>query len=210
MYFGQKSFRVIVFEDSAAHFQGDFLRTGRHRKRVTDARTGDERVVSLEIWDPDLEIFPELSNVRIFQGEVDAGDVIYVPPGALHGILNTEQSFGATSNALFAPLTSHYTEVCLKANFENGCKVALEKTYQGECDSESLDPSDPGTASDFAECAINSSTAQAFGRDAYYGDLRAASNATTDISETFHDKYLCVPRSSLLSLPPSLPLSLFR
>eukprot|EP00212_Chloropicon_laureae_P002285 CAMPEP_0197489382 /NCGR_PEP_ID=MMETSP1311-20131121/4176_1 /TAXON_ID=464262 /ORGANISM="Genus nov. species nov., Strain RCC856" /LENGTH=483 /DNA_ID=CAMNT_0043033683 /DNA_START=116 /DNA_END=1567 /DNA_ORIENTATION=- len=178
VYFGQKSFRVILFEDSAAHFEGDFMRTGRHRKVVTDAATGEERVVSLEIWDPDVEIFPELANVRIYEGEVNAGDVIYVPSGALHGILNTEQSFGATSNALFAPLPSHYTEVCVKANFANGCKDALDLTYRGECESERLDPLDLGTASDFAKCAINSKTAEEFGRDAY------TANAG------FHDKYL--------------------
>ena len=119
---------------------------------------GNKVEKSLEIWDPDLDVFPELSQVRIFEGEVEAGDMIYVPSGALHGVLNTEMSFGATANALFSPVTNHYTEVCTKSNFANMCDECLEATWRKECDIDALDGNNPKSIEDFTECALQSKT----------------------------------------------------
>ena len=156
-YMGTKKFRVILFEDSWDHFEGDYMNNGRYRKRVQDA-SGKEVVKSLEIWDPDLEVFPELSKVRIFEGDVEAGDMVYVPSGALHGVLNTELAFGATANALFSPLTQHYTEVCTKSNFANMCDECMEATWHKECDVAPLDPLNEQSMSDFTQCALQSDT----------------------------------------------------
>eukprot|EP00213_Chloropicon_mariensis_P000559 CAMPEP_0197470136 /NCGR_PEP_ID=MMETSP1309-20131121/723_1 /TAXON_ID=464262 /ORGANISM="Genus nov. species nov., Strain RCC998" /LENGTH=300 /DNA_ID=CAMNT_0043006719 /DNA_START=261 /DNA_END=1159 /DNA_ORIENTATION=+ len=125
VYFGRKKFRIILFEDSSQHFEGDFMESGRLRKTVKNPTTGQEREVSFEVWSPNLNYFPEASKVRIYEGDVNAGDVIYVPSGALHGILNTEDSFAATTNEMFVPVLKHYIEVCVKSNFANSCDEGL-------------------------------------------------------------------------------------
>jgi len=104
VYAGTKRFRVIAFEDNLEHF-------GVDRGGFGSGRILSPSGKALEIFDPDVQEFPELQDVRIYEGEVKAGDVIYVPSGALHGILNTEATFAATSNSLWPPLTSHYAEV---------------------------------------------------------------------------------------------------
>jgi hypothetical protein len=156
-YLGVKKFRVILFEDSVEHFEGDYMNVGRYKKTITDD-SGNKVEKSLEIWDPDLEVFPELSQVRIFEGEAEAGDLIYVPSGALHGVLNTEMAFGATANALFSPVTNHYAEVCTKSKFANMCDECLEATWRKECDITNLDGLNAKSIDDFTACALQSKT----------------------------------------------------
>ena len=180
VYFGTKKFRIILFEDSSQHLEGDFLDGGRLRKSVMNPATGQEREVSFEVWSPDLHHFPEASKVRIYEGYVNAGDVIYVPPGALHGILNTKDSFSATENVLFVPLAKHYTEVCVKSNFANSCDEGLDKTFLSACDVEHLKKHsmESEAVEKFVDCAVNSKASRISGRDAF------------STNEGFHDTYL--------------------
>ena len=126
---GTKKFRVILFEDTIKHLDSESIIEGG-RMYSADGEA------SLEIWNPDLSLFPDLAKVRVFEGEVSAGDVIFVPSGALHGIYNVEETFAATANMLYGPLTTHYAEVCTNSNFANGCLKNLKATYLHACDEE--------------------------------------------------------------------------
>ena len=180
VYFGTKKFRIILFEDSSQHFEGDFMESGRLRKTVKNPTTGQEHQVSFEVWSPNLNYFPEASKVRIYEGDVNAGDVIYVPSGALHGILNTEDSLGATANVMFVPLAKHYTEVCVKSNFRNKCLEFLDFTFASECDVEYLRAysMESEAVKNYIHCAVNSKTSHISGRDSFLKN------------EGFHDAYL--------------------
>ena len=180
VYFGRKKFRIILFEDSSQHFEGDFMESGRLRKTVKNPTTGQEHQVSFEVWSPNLNYFPEASKVRIYEGDVNAGDVIYVPSGALHGIFNTEDSLGATENSMFVPLAKHYTEVCVKSNFANSCDEGLDKTFLSACDVEYLKnhSMESEAVETFVDCAVKSHASRISGRDAFLKN------------EGFHDAYL--------------------
>ena len=180
VYFGRKKFRIILFEDSSQHFEGDFMESGRLRKTVKNPATGQEHQVSFEVWSPNLDYFPEASKVRIYEGDVNAGDVIYVPSGALHGIFNTEDSLGATENSMFVPLAKHYTEVCVKSNFANSCDEGLDKTFLSACDVEYLKnhSMQSEAVETFVDCAVKSHASRISGRDAFLKN------------EGFHDAYL--------------------
>ena len=180
VYFGRKKFRIILFEDSSQHFEGDFMESGRLRKTVKNPTTGQEHQVSFEVWSPNLDYFPEASKVRIYEGDVNAGDVIYVPSGALHGILNTEDSLGATANVMFVPLAKHYTDVCVKSNFRNKCLEFLDFTFTSECDIEYLRAysMESEAVKNYIHCAVNSKTSHISGRDDFLKN------------EGFHDTYL--------------------
>ena len=39
-YLGVKKFRVILFEDSVEHFEGDYMNVGRYKKTITVRRRG--------------------------------------------------------------------------------------------------------------------------------------------------------------------------
>ena len=180
VYFGRKKFRIILFEDSSQHFEGDFMESGRLRKTVKNPTTGQEHQVSFEVWSPNLDYFPEASKVRIYEGDVNAGDVIYVPSGALHGILNTEDSFAATTNEMFVPVLKHYIEVCVKSNFANSCDEGLDETFGNDCNTEYLRAysMDGEKVENYVNCVINSEASRISGRDAFLQN------------EIFHDTYL--------------------
>lgn len=130
LYLGSKAFRVIRFEDSSAYL-GD-TEGSRYTKVVFNKDLNQLNEQHLEIWEPDLNVFPELSKVPIYEGTMYAGDLMYVPSGALHGAMNKENSFGDSENELYAPVVWHYVDVCFESGFAEGCNKILANSFP-EC-----------------------------------------------------------------------------
>ena len=104
VYKGAKTFRTVTFEDSKKELYyydesdgRDLLRFERQYYNKTSEQL-DRKL--LEIWNPDLNLFPELAEVTVFEGTVRAGDWIYLPSATLHGVYNEEPSFAISVNAL--------------------------------------------------------------------------------------------------------------
>ena len=73
-------------------------------------------VKQLEIWNLDLETFPELGRVKLYEGTVNAGDWIYLPPATLHGVYNSESSWAVSQNSLYPPVRDRFIAVCSTLN----------------------------------------------------------------------------------------------
>ena len=74
------------------------------------------RETDVHIFDPfkpNLSFFPELKNVRIYEGTMRRGDVLYLPPGALHAIVNDEASFAITQNDIYPYNFEDVLDTCL-------------------------------------------------------------------------------------------------
>jgi hypothetical protein len=169
-YIGHKVFRVILFQESIRHFDKSFLSSNRYSKDINIV-SGDntaEKVKRqpLQIFDPDLAIFPELTKVTIFEGHTFAGDVIYMPPGALHGILNVESSFSITPNDLYPPLVKDYLEICRQAGFRNGCLQYLSQAFPG-CQYDD-DNQKKQKWNQYTKCVLSSEALKGLNRDYTY------------------------------------------
>jgi hypothetical protein len=57
---------------------------------------------------PDFRTFPELCEAIVYDGEVGAGELIYVPNGALHGAMNLETTVATVTN-FFHPADARQT-----------------------------------------------------------------------------------------------------
>ncbi|WZN64333.1 JmjC domain-containing protein [Chloropicon roscoffensis] len=113
VYLGSKTFRVVTYWDAVRHFdmykkkgRGNRLidqnaRSQRWERSRYDDSTGKFEKRRMEIWNPDLDWFPELDNVTVWEGTVNAGDWIYLPSASLHGVRNDDASWGVTINALY-------------------------------------------------------------------------------------------------------------
>ena len=77
-YIGHKVFRVILFEESIQHFDKTFISSNRYSKDIVNGETGKVKRQTLQIFDPDQTIFPELAKVTIYEGHTYGGDVIYM------------------------------------------------------------------------------------------------------------------------------------
>ncbi|QDZ24784.1 hypothetical protein A3770_14p73020 [Chloropicon primus] len=111
VYIGKKIFRAVSYEDSSIHmpyFRKDirFQKTVKNENNVTEVK-------QLEIWNPDLETFPELGKVKLLEGPVNAGDWIYLPPGTLHGVYNSESSWAVSQNSLYPAVRDRFMDVCI-------------------------------------------------------------------------------------------------
>ena len=73
----------------------------RYTKTLVNETCGEFEDVQLEIWDPDLELFPELAKITIQEGTLGAGDWIYLPPATLHGVSNSRESWAVSVNSLY-------------------------------------------------------------------------------------------------------------
>ena len=80
----------------------------------------------MEIWNPNLDIFPEVGEVTIYEGKVNAGDWIYLPSAAFHGVRNDDLSWGITINALYPAMMNKQVDVCADSGYRLGC----DKYYQ--------------------------------------------------------------------------------
>ena len=136
VYIGRKTFRTIRYEDSRTHLNY-YKEFARAEKRLYDDSTGTYVTKQLEIFDPDLEAFPELENVKVYEGTVNAGDWVYLPSATLHGVRNDEASFAVSSNSLSPPVIDQFAETCADAEFSNQC--ALMVRYAAPCLDEEID-----------------------------------------------------------------------
>ena len=129
VYVGSKTFRVITYKDAKWYLDlknkrgwgNRILDGGRweRKKYNSTTRTADSRI--MEIFRPDLEWFPELSSVTIYEGTVNAGDWIYLPSAALHGVLNNNVSWGVTVNALYPAVVDDHVSICADTGFKSNC-----------------------------------------------------------------------------------------
>jgi len=51
-----------------------------------------------DLFDPNVEGYPWLQQVRLFYGIQKAGDIMYTPPFVLHGVRNLEFTISITHN----------------------------------------------------------------------------------------------------------------
>ncbi|QDZ24802.1 hypothetical protein A3770_14p73200 [Chloropicon primus] len=117
VYIGKKIFRAVSYEDSSIHmpyFRKDirFQKTVKNENNVTEVK-------QLEIWNPDLETFPELGKVKLLEGPVNAGDWIYLPPATLHGVYNSESSWAVSQNSLYPAVRDRFIDVCVTEDVAN-------------------------------------------------------------------------------------------
>ena len=134
VYLGSKTFRVVSYWDAVRHFdmynkkgRGNRLidQTSRsqrwERSRYNDS-TGKFEKRRMEIWNPDLDWFPELDNVTVWEGTVNAGDWIYLPSASLHGVRNDDASWGVTINALYPATVDNQATICANSGFKIQCQ----------------------------------------------------------------------------------------
>ena len=137
MYIGSKTFRVITYWEAEEHLdlKNKKKKNGENRmvdqsrasqrweRKVRDSSTGEYVSKSMEIWTPDLEAFPELAKVTVYEGTVKAGDWIYLPSASLHGVRNDEASFGVSVNALYPAMVDNQVDICADSGFKLGCFI---------------------------------------------------------------------------------------
>ena len=134
VYLGSKTFRVVTYWDAVRHFdmynkkgRGNRLidqngRSQRWERSRYDDITGKFETRRMEIWNPDLDWFPELDNVTVWEGTVNAGDWIYLPSASLHGVRNDDASWGVTINALYPATVDNQATICANSGFKLGCE----------------------------------------------------------------------------------------
>lgn len=139
VYFGKKTFRTISYEDSIKYMPY-YKEKGVQRLRRRKNR--HSRLQPLAIWNPDLETFPELAKVTIWEGTVNAGDWLYLPPATLHGVYNPEPFWALTSMDIYPPLFDKFIDVCVDTNFMGRCRESILEIGQNKCDPRSLSRED--------------------------------------------------------------------
>ncbi|UPR00823.1 JmjC domain-containing protein [Chloropicon primus] len=139
VYIGRKTFRTIRYEDSRTHLNY-YRKFARAEKRVYDNSTGTYVTKQLEIFNPDLEVFPELENVKVYEGTVNAGDWIYLPPATLHAVYNDEMSWALSANSLYPALLDSFVDTCVDAGFAANCATMVKERTQ--CQGEIETPQD--------------------------------------------------------------------
>ena len=97
-------------------------RSQRWERSRYDDITGKFETRRMEIWNPDLDWFPELDNVTVWEGTVNAGDWIYLPSASLHGVRNDDVSWGVTINALYPATVDNQAIICANSGFKLGCE----------------------------------------------------------------------------------------
>ena len=67
---------------------------------------------------PDFDAFPRLCEAVVYEAEVGAGDVIFIPTGAPHAAINQGATIGITSN-FFNP----FDDVAARTWYERACRM---------------------------------------------------------------------------------------
>ena len=143
VYFGKKMFRTISYEDSIKYMPYyKNQKNLRWEKEAYSEITGQKEKRPLEIWNPDLKTFPELAKVTIWEGTVNAGDWLYLPPATLHGVYNPEPFWALTSMDIYPPLFDKFIDVCVDTNFMGRCQQSILEIGQNKCDPRSLSRED--------------------------------------------------------------------
>ena len=125
VYFGHKRFRTIHYDEAKVHLPYFRKKDGpiRLKRKGLDRETGKVVSKHLEIFDPDLETFPELEKVTVWEGDIKAGDWLYIPTAAMHGAQNQEDTLGVSTNSVPPPVIQRYMNVCADTEaFLEGCK----------------------------------------------------------------------------------------
>ena len=133
VYFGKKMFRTISYEDSIKHMP---YYKEKGAIRMERRKGGQIRKQQLEIWNPDLETFPELKKVTVWEGTVSAGDWIYLPPATLHGVYNPEPFWGLTSMEIYPAAFDTLVDVCVDTDYMGRCKEVLLEAGESQCNPE--------------------------------------------------------------------------
>ena len=119
VYSGSKTFRVVTYWDARRRWDLFNKRgKGNHLLDHTRWERGGE---IMEIWNPNLDIFPEVGEVTIYEGKVNAGDWIYLPSAAFHGVRNDDLSWGITINALYPATMNKQVDVCADSGYRLSC-----------------------------------------------------------------------------------------
>ena len=130
VYFGKKMFRTISYEDSIKHMP---YYKEKGAIRMERRKGGQIRKQQLEIWNPDLETFPELKKVTVWEGTVSAGDWIYLPPATLHGVYNPEPFWALTSMDIYPPLFDKFLDVCVDTDYMGRCQESILEIGERKC-----------------------------------------------------------------------------
>ena len=85
----------------------------------------------------------ELEHVRVYEGTAQAGDLVYIPTGALHGIMNPEASLCTTTNYLPPAMLRHYIDIAFKNRGRYLMRDHLANLFP-ECEADGLINMDAG------------------------------------------------------------------
>ena len=119
VYSGSKTFRVVTYWDAKKKW--DLYNKRGEGTHLIDHNRWEMDGEIMEIWDPNLAVFPEVGEVTIYEGKVNAGDWIYLPSAAFHGVRNDDLSFGITTNALYPPTMNKQVDICADAGHRQYC-----------------------------------------------------------------------------------------
>ena len=131
LYDGVKRFRVIhsdqylgpqlrpLFESMALSKDTGYTKSvsAIHRVQPDDGTPAvfcsEKNNHKFDPFKPNLSLFPEFTNVEIYEGTLRRGDAIYLPSATLHGVVNDEASFGISSNEILPQDFEHALDACL-------------------------------------------------------------------------------------------------
>ena len=131
LYDGVKRFRVIhsdqylgphlrpLFEPMALSKDTGYTKSvsAIHRVQPDDGTPAvfcsEKNNHKFDPFKPNLSLFPEFTNVEIYEGTLRRGDAIYLPSATLHGVVNDEASFGISSNEILPQDFEHALDACL-------------------------------------------------------------------------------------------------
>ena len=213
VYLGSKTFRVVSYWDAVRHFdmynkkgRGNRLidqtsRSQRWDRSRYDDSTGKFEKRRMEIWNPDLDWFPELDNVTVWEGTVNAGDWIYLPSASLHGVRNDDASWGVTINALYPATVDNQATICANSGFKQSCE---QYVYYSLCPHENFgitdDEASIDTEAKLRQCYAASPLLKRLGREFEEGkakemplhEMAGYSDYSTWCTElcNIHQKYL--------------------
>ena len=119
VYSGSKTFRVVTYWDARRRW--DLFNKRGKGNHLLDHTRWERGGKIMEIWNPNLDIFPEVGEVTIYEGKVNAGDWIYLPSAAFHGVRNDDLSWGITINALYPATMNKQVDVCADSGYRLSC-----------------------------------------------------------------------------------------
>ena len=148
LYDGVKRFRVIhsdqylgpqlrpLFESMALSKDKGYTKSvsAIHRVQPDDGTPAvfcsEKSNHKFDPFKPNLSLFPEFTNVEIYEGTLRRGDAIYLPSATLHGVVNDEASFGLSSNEILPQAFEHALDACLLfPHFKSGDEKFLKGRF---------------------------------------------------------------------------------
>ncbi|UPR02005.1 JmjC domain-containing protein [Chloropicon primus] len=165
VYEGKKTFRTILYNETRSSQALSFYEDqDRPSTTIRSKGPGEEETRQLEVWNPDLEAFPDLADVTVHEGTLVGGDFIYLPPATLHAVYNHERSWAVSSNSLYPSTFDKFVDVCHETDFGLYCKEFA--TESAGCDP------DVETKEDLRSCLLDSPLVQRIQKEYDEGRLR--------------------------------------